>query len=89
VCKNVPTIEIEPKAFPAYCSGNACHDEVLLQGLDQQIADMQGKQGSKLVAFHLMGSHGPTYYRRYPAADRVFLPDCPRSTSRTAATKSW
>ncbi len=79
VCKNVPTIEIEPKAFPAYCSGNACHDEVLLQGLDQQIADMQGKQGSKLVAFHLMGSHGPTYYRRYPAADRVFLPDCPRS----------
>ncbi|MFM4668498.1 phosphoethanolamine transferase [Aeromonas media] len=79
VCDKVPTIEIEPKQFPTYCEGDSCYDEVLLQGLDQQIAGMKGKQGSKLVAFHLMGSHGPTYYRRYPAADRVFLPDCPRS----------
>ncbi|QXC28868.1 phosphoethanolamine--lipid A transferase [Aeromonas sp. FDAARGOS 1409] len=79
VCKHVPTIEIEPKAFPQYCEGDACHDEVLLQGLDEQIAGMRGGQGGKLVAFHLMGSHGPTYYRRYPAADRAFLPDCPRS----------
>lgn len=77
VCKNVPTIEIEPKQFPAYCQGDSCYDEVLLQGLDKQIADM--KSGNKLVAFHLMGSHGPTYYRRYPATDRIFLPDCPRS----------
>ena len=79
VCNNVPTLEIEPKAFPQYCEGDSCYDEVLLQGLDRQIAGMKGKQGSKLVAFHLMGSHGPTYYRRYPAGDRVFLPDCPRS----------
>ena len=79
VCNHVPTLEIEPKTFPEYCEGDSCYDEVLLQGLDRQIAGMKGKQGSKLVAFHLMGSHGPTYYRRYPAADRVFLPDCPRS----------
>ena len=79
VCNHVPTLEIEPKTFPEYCEGDSCYDEVLLQGVDQQIAGMKGKQGSKLVAFHLMGSHGPTYYRRYPAADRVFLPDCPRS----------
>ena len=79
VCNHVPTLEIEPKTLPEYCEGDSCYDEVLLQGLDQQIAGMKGKQGSKLVAFHLMGSHGPTYYRRYPAADRVFLPDCPRS----------
>ena len=79
VCNHVPTLEIEPKTFPEYCEGDSCYDEVLLQGLGQQIAGMKGKQGSKLVAFHLMGSHGPTYYRRYPAADRVFLPDCPRS----------
>ncbi|MGY3942698.1 phosphoethanolamine transferase [Aeromonas tecta] len=77
VCKNVPTIEIEPKQFPDYCQGDSCYDEVLLQGLDKQITDM--KSGNKVVAFHLMGSHGPTYYRRYPAADRFFLPDCPRS----------
>ncbi|MGY3858348.1 phosphoethanolamine transferase [Aeromonas intestinalis] len=77
VCKNVPTIEIEPKQYPDFCKGGSCYDAVLLQGLDKQIADM--KEGNKVVAFHLMGSHGPTYYRRYPAEDRFFLPDCPRS----------
>lgn len=77
VCKNVPTIEIEPKQYPDFCQGDSCYDAVLLQGLDKQIADM--KEGNKVVAFHLMGSHGPTYYRRYPAEDRFFLPDCPRS----------
>ncbi|WP_429207830.1 phosphoethanolamine transferase [Aeromonas veronii] len=76
VCRNVPTIEILPKSYPALCQGESCYDEVLLEGLDQQIA---GMKGNKLVAFHLMGSHGPTYYRRYPATDRVFVPDCPRS----------
>ncbi|MFB2864447.1 phosphoethanolamine transferase [Aeromonas sp. MdU4] len=76
VCRNVPTIEILPKDYPVLCQGGSCYDEVLLEGLDQQIA---GMKGSKLVAFHLMGSHGPTYYRRYPASERVFVPDCPRS----------
>ncbi|MGL4717104.1 MAG: phosphoethanolamine transferase, partial [Aeromonas sp.] len=61
VCRNVPTIEILPKSYPALCQGESCYDEVLLEGLDQQIAEMKG---NKLVAFHLMGSHGPTYYRR-------------------------
>lgn len=76
VCRNVPTIEILPKSYPALCQGESCYDEVLLEGLDQQIA---GMKGNKLVAFHLMGSHGPTYFRRYPASERAFMPDCPRS----------
>ncbi|ATL93099.1 phosphoethanolamine transferase [Aeromonas sp. CU5] len=76
VCRNVPTIEILPKSYPALCQGESCYDEVLLEGLDQQIA---GMKGNKLVAFHLMGSHGPTYFRRYPASERAFVPDCPRS----------
>ncbi|HDO1319089.1 TPA: phosphoethanolamine--lipid A transferase [Aeromonas veronii] len=76
VCRNVPTIEILPKSYPSLCQGESCYDEVLLEGLDQQIA---GMKGNKLVAFHLMGSHGPTYFRRYPASERAFMPDCPRS----------
>ncbi|MEH8196624.1 phosphoethanolamine--lipid A transferase [Aeromonas allosaccharophila] len=79
VCRNVPTIEILPKSYPALCQGESCYDEVLLEGLDQQIAGMTSQQGNKLVAFHLMGSHGPTYFRRYPASERAFMPDCPRS----------
>lgn len=33
----------------------------------------------KLVAFHIIGSHGPTYYLRYPAEHRHFMPECARS----------
>ena len=31
------------------------------------------------MGFHLIGSHGPTYYKRYPGSHRHFLPDCQRS----------
>ncbi|EOD56104.1 phosphoethanolamine transferase [Aeromonas molluscorum] len=77
VCDRVPTLVVEPKEHPELCKGDSCYDAVLLKDLDQQIAGM--KPGNKLVAFHLMGSHGPTYFRRYPASERAFVPDCPRS----------
>jgi lipid A ethanolaminephosphotransferase len=32
-----------------------------------------------LIVLHLMGSHGPTYYRRYPQKFSTFLPDCQQS----------
>lgn len=76
VCNFVPTLEIKPRDFPALCDKDTCFDEVLLENLQQEIASMRG---DKLVAFHLIGSHGPTYYKRYPEAHRHFLPDCPRS----------
>ncbi|WP_279486089.1 MCR-3-related phosphoethanolamine--lipid A transferase [Aeromonas veronii] len=76
VCDRVPNIEIKPKDYPKFCDKNTCYDEVLLQNLDDEIARMKG---DKLIGFHLIGSHGPTYYKRYPDAYRQFLPDCPRS----------
>ena len=48
----------------------------MLEGLDDELA---GMKGDKLVGFHLSGSHGPTYYKRYPGSHRHFLPDCQRS----------
>ena len=76
VCDRVPNIEIKPKDHPKFCDKNTCYDEVVLQDLDSEIAQMKG---DKLVGFHLIGSHGPTYYKRYPDAHRQFTPDCPRS----------
>ncbi|MFB2865631.1 MCR-3-related phosphoethanolamine--lipid A transferase [Aeromonas sp. MdU4] len=76
VCDRVPNIEIQPKDHPQLCDKNTCFDEVVLQNLDDEVAQMKG---DKLVGFHLIGSHGPTYYKRYPDAHRQFLPDCPRS----------
>ena len=76
VCDRVPNIEIKPKDHPKFCDKNTCYDEVVLQDLDTEIEQMKG---DKLIGFHLIGSHGPTYYKRYPDSHRQFLPDCPRS----------
>ncbi|PKQ75083.1 MCR-3-related phosphoethanolamine--lipid A transferase [Aeromonas sobria] len=76
ICDRVPNIEIKPKDYPKFCDKNTCYDEVLLQNPDDEIARMKG---DKLIGFHLIGSHGPTYYKHYPDAYRQFLPDCPRS----------
>lgn len=76
VCDRVPHMEIKPKDHPQFCDNDTCYDEVMVQDLDKEVAQMKG---DKLVGFHLIGSHGPTYYKRYPEAYRQFVPDCPRS----------
>ncbi|WMY76306.1 phosphoethanolamine--lipid A transferase [Buttiauxella selenatireducens] len=76
VCKRIPTIEIKPTDNAKLCDGDTCYDEVMLEHLDEEVAKMAG---DKLIAFHMIGSHGPTYYQRYPAEDRHFMPECARS----------
>jgi lipid A ethanolaminephosphotransferase len=77
VCDRVRFVNIEPKDFPEECVLGTCFDEVMLRGLDEEV--MSGGARDRLIAFHLMGSHGPTYYKRYPEEHRAFAPDCPRS----------
>lgn len=77
VCDRVRHINIEPKDFPEDCVLGTCFDEVMLRGLDEEVTS--GAPRDRLIAFHIMGSHGPTYYKRYPDAHRAFVPDCPRS----------
>lgn len=76
VCNRLPTIDIKATADKKLCDGQTCYDEVMLDGLDDEIAAMTG---DKLVAFHIIGSHGPTYYKRYPPEQRHFMPECARS----------
>jgi lipid A ethanolaminephosphotransferase len=59
------------------CSGEDCTDEVLLQVMDDKINSFKGKEG--IVFLHLLGSHGPTYYKRYPESHAKFKPDCETS----------
>ncbi len=46
----------------------------MLKLLDEQIESFKGKEG--IVFLHLIGSHGPTYYKRYPESFARFKPDC-------------
>lgn len=51
-----------------------CRDVGMLDGLDQFIRDNAGHD--ILIVLHSMGSHGPEYYKRYPAAFEKFGPVC-------------
>ncbi|MCR9185445.1 MAG: phosphoethanolamine--lipid A transferase [Halieaceae bacterium] len=77
VCARVPTQAFEPRPGEPFCEGEYCQDEVLLGGLQAQLAALE--QEDTLIVLHLAGSHGPTYNQRYPDAFRRFTPDCPRS----------
>lgn len=59
----------------ALCDEYACLDEAMLAGLEQALA---GVERDSLFGFHQMGSHGPDYFRRYPAAAERFRPACRR-----------
>lgn len=77
VCDRVPTIIINPNEDNKYCNGKTCYDEVFLPKLDKLLNQQNGND--KLIIMHIIGSHGPTYYLRYPKDKRPFLPDCQRS----------
>ncbi|RYU67775.1 phosphoethanolamine--lipid A transferase [Aliivibrio finisterrensis] len=76
VAKNIEKEMISGDSSSDLCDGSSCYDEVLLQGLDERI---QNTTGDQLYALHMIGSHGPTYWKRYPENMAVFTPACNRS----------
>lgn len=73
VCDGVETDRLTADRFPESCKGGECMDEALITDLQDELEEHQGNQ---LLVLHLMGSHGPAYYQRYPASVRRFLPTC-------------
>ena len=65
------------------CNGSSCYDDILVQKLAEYIEAQNNiakdKVKSQLVVMHTIGSHGPTYYQRYPIEKEVFKPACRRS----------
>lgn len=77
VCVRVKHEQIDHTQHNNMCDGEFCLDEMLIPALNQKLKDV--KSNKVLIVMHMMGSHGPTYFRRYPQAQRLFTPDCPRS----------
>lgn len=73
VCNRVPNEEMVRKNDIRFCDGKSCFDEVLLENLDEYIGNITK---DAFIILHTMGSHGPTYYKRYPAAFKKFTPTC-------------
>lgn len=58
---------------PEHCSAEGCFDEVLLTQLRKELTAVQR---DTVFVIHLLGSHGPAYYARYPKAFAKFQPEC-------------
>lgn len=58
---------------PAACAQGECTDEVFLPLIRQQAA---GITRNTVLVLHMIGSHGPAYYLRYPPKAAAYLPDC-------------
>jgi lipid A ethanolaminephosphotransferase len=59
--------------FEKPCPAGECRDEILAQRLS---AELPRVAANTVFVLHMMGNHGPAYYRRYSAQFRRFLPDC-------------
>lgn len=55
------------------CSADTCYDNILLNGFKEKI---RNENKDMFVVLHQLGSHGPTYYKRYPQSAEVFKPNC-------------
>ena len=78
VCDRIPSVATSQLKVPGLCDGGECFDEVMLHGLDARIAALSAERRAKgvVVVMHQMGSHGPAYFKRSPAAFKKFLPEC-------------
>ena len=76
VCARVPTLTVTSSKDARYCGDGECHDEILLDKLDERIAAMRN---GGVIVLHMMGSHGPAYYKRVPESFARFQPVCETS----------
>lgn len=76
VCNRVPNIDAKKGNKQPYCFSKYCQDDILLDGLEERIAAISK---DTVIVLHTMGSHGPTYYKRYPKAFDKFKPTCDKS----------
>ena len=89
-CNRVTNEELSRQQNPRWCHDGECLDEIMLEGLDQQLAN---HQGDLLLVLHQKGSHGPAYYLRYPKQLEQFTPVCKtnklQECSREAITNAY
>jgi lipid A ethanolaminephosphotransferase len=84
VCKGagIEYRKLDAKLAADLCEGGECHDGILVRALQAELAHAGG---NTVIVLHMMGNHGPAYFKRYPAAFRRFTPDCATAELRTCS----
>ena len=76
VCNRISFEDMVKTNNPKYCFGDYCEDDVFLDDLRNM---MKNIKKDTVIILHTMGSHGPTYFNRYPKEFRKFTPTCDTS----------
>jgi lipid A ethanolaminephosphotransferase len=82
VCDGLPQEQFDDTTAPGLCADDHCFDEILLQGLDTVARDARG---NLVLVMHMLGNHGPAYYKRYPDRFRRYTPTCDTAELRLCA----
>lgn len=76
VCDGLESQSLRNTQNPVLCAGGQCFDEILL---DDFPSEVRKKPGDRVIVLHQLGNHGPSYFQRYPAKFRQFVPTCETS----------
>ena len=78
ICDRVYRAATNKLDIAEFCSTDECFDEIMLHNLDDRLREVSYEKLSKgaVIVMHQMGSHGPAYYKRSPAAIKKFKPEC-------------
>ncbi len=73
VCERVETETLTGHKVPTFFPSTENGDDILVDGLDDRIATLKT---DAVIVLHMMGSHGPAYWKRYPPQYETFAPAC-------------
>lgn len=73
ICSDLPFESFLNARIPGHCDSQRCLDAVLSHGLKEQI---EAAPGDSVVVLHMLGNHGPAYFKRYPPQFAKFTPAC-------------
>ena len=84
VCDGLPGDEVAALNVAGLCNDGRCFDEGLVADLDDRLrvlarsaaAAPGAAPSTQIWVLHMLGSHGPSYFRRYPPAFERFKPTC-------------
>jgi lipid A ethanolaminephosphotransferase len=84
VCDGLPGDRVDARLAPGLCDGQRCLDEGLIADIDARLAQAKGTQ---IWVLHMLGNHGPSYFRRYPDAFEHFRPACRQDDLRLCSAE--
>lgn len=77
-CARIPNVNTSSLKIAGECEDDECRDTVMLSRIEAELARLSPERRARgtVVVMHQMGSHGPAYFKRTPAAFKKFLPEC-------------